>query len=50
MPDPQADYLEVLRLVKTGDKGLRSWSGVGKKARSGCPTPSGGDVERPGQL
>ncbi|MCD9904199.1 transposase domain-containing protein [Streptomyces sp. MT29] len=27
---PQADYLEVLRLVQTGDKGLRSWSGVNK--------------------
>ncbi|MEV7003995.1 IS4 family transposase [Streptomyces sp. NPDC093982] len=29
---PQADYLEVLRLVKTGDQGLRSWSGVNKSS------------------
>ncbi|MFD9330403.1 transposase domain-containing protein [Streptomyces sp. NPDC060065] len=29
---PQADYLEVLRLVNTGDKGLRSWSGVNKSS------------------
>ncbi|WP_370270995.1 transposase domain-containing protein [Streptomyces sp. V4I8] len=25
---PQADYLEVLRLVKTGDPSLRPWTGV----------------------
>ncbi|MEU9319523.1 transposase domain-containing protein [Streptomyces sp. NPDC048295] len=24
---PQADYLEVPRLLKTSDPGLRSWSG-----------------------
>ncbi|AXE75838.1 transposase domain-containing protein [Streptomyces atratus] len=29
---PQAGYLEVLRLVKTGDPGLRSWSGVNKSS------------------
>ncbi|WP_247204523.1 IS4 family transposase [Streptomyces sp. AgN23] len=29
---PQADYLEVLRLVKTGDPGLRSWTGVNKSS------------------
>lgn len=58
---PQADYLEVLRLVKTGDKGLRSWSGVNKSSltrarqRLGWPVmrelfrsvarPLGADVE-----
>ncbi|WP_331768946.1 IS4 family transposase (plasmid) [Embleya sp. NBC_00888] len=29
---PQADYLEVLRLVKSGDRGLRSWPGVNKSS------------------
>ncbi|WP_437007483.1 transposase domain-containing protein [Streptomyces sp. enrichment culture] len=29
---PQADYLDVLRLVKTGDPGLRSWTGVNKSS------------------
>ncbi|MEU9244562.1 transposase domain-containing protein [Streptomyces sp. NPDC048385] len=29
---PQADYLEVLRLVKTGDPGLRPWTGVNKSS------------------
>ncbi|MGW7568301.1 transposase domain-containing protein [Streptomyces tendae] len=29
---PQADYLEVLRLVKTGDPGLRPWAGVNKSS------------------
>lgn len=44
---PQADYLEVLRLVKTGDKGLRPWSGVNKSSltrarqRLGWPVNAG---------
>ncbi|MGX1758333.1 transposase domain-containing protein [Streptomyces lydicus] len=29
---PQADYLEVLRLVKTGGPGLRPWTGVNKSS------------------
>ncbi|MFH7340730.1 transposase domain-containing protein [Streptomyces sp. KHY 26] len=29
---PQADYLEVLRLVKAGDPGLRPWTGVNKSS------------------
>ncbi|MFJ7787048.1 IS4 family transposase [Streptomyces albidoflavus] len=29
---PQVDYLEVLRLVKTGDPGLRPWAGVNKSS------------------
>ncbi|GAA3597814.1 transposase domain-containing protein [Streptomyces osmaniensis] len=29
---PQADYLAVLRLVKSGDPGLRPWTGVNKSS------------------
>ncbi|MET8031147.1 IS4 family transposase [Streptomyces avermitilis] len=29
---PQADYLEVLRLVKAGDRALRPWTGVNKSS------------------
>ncbi|MGW2370643.1 transposase domain-containing protein [Streptomyces sp. NPDC001667] len=29
---PRVDYLEVLRLLKTADPGLRSWAGVNKSS------------------
>nr|WP_239070561.1 MULTISPECIES: transposase domain-containing protein [unclassified Streptomyces] len=39
---PQDDYLEVLRLVKTGDSGPRSWSGRTSPLLPGPVSGSGG--------
>ncbi|MFE2945347.1 IS4 family transposase [Streptomyces sp. NPDC059255] len=43
---PRVDYLEVLRLLKAGDPGLREWSGVNKSSLARARQRLGWEVMR----